>query len=118
MALPLLNQTELVKRLQDAMEYDVSTPVVKNMLLALDTVVLDAMENVERVKIGQLVTLEPKVRKARAARTGRNPATGEDVPIPKRPADVQIRARVNKRLKDSAPSIQKARRKLDTNSRG
>lgn len=116
MAVPLLTQTEFVNRIQETMEFDVSAAVVKDVLASMENVVLEAIENTERIKIGNLVTIEPKIRKARAARMGRNPATGEEVEIPKKPADVAIKARVSKRLKDSAPTIQKARRKLGTNS--
>jgi DNA-binding protein HU-beta len=116
MALPMMNQTDLFKKVQDNMEYELSSSVVKDVFRSLEEVVLAAIENVERVKIGNLVTIEPKIRKARAARMGRNPATGEEVQIPKRPADVQVKARVNKKLKEAAPTIQRARRKLGTNS--
>ena len=50
--------------------------------------------------------------KKRAARKGRNPATGEEITIAAKPASVDVRARPLAKAKAALPSVQKARRRL------
>ncbi|MGZ6575431.1 MAG: HU family DNA-binding protein [Solirubrobacteraceae bacterium] len=58
----------------------------KRALDALDEVVLDELGNAQKVRIGQLVQLTVRVKPAQKARTGRNPATGEEITIAAQPA--------------------------------
>jgi nucleoid DNA-binding protein len=104
----LLTNAQMVREISEFA--DVSATDVKAVMNALEIIVLDEIEGAQKVKIGQLVQIQPKVRKARKKRMGRNPRTGEEVEISAKPADVVIRARVLKRVKDAAPSVQKARK--------
>jgi nucleoid DNA-binding protein len=45
-------------------------------------------------------------------RTGRNPATGEEITIAAKPSSVDVRARPVAKAKAALPSVQKARRRL------
>ena len=63
-------------------------------------------------RIGGLVRLTVRVKPARKARTGRDPATGEQITIVARPASVDVRARPLARTKRALPAVQKARRRL------
>ena len=62
--------------------------------------------------IGGLVQLTVRVKPARKARTGRDPATGEQITIVAQPASVDVRARPLARTKRALPAVQKARRRL------
>ena len=84
----------------------------KRALAALDEIVLDELGNAEKVRIGGLVQLTVRVKPAQKARTGRNPATGEEITIGAKPASVDLRARPLAGAKGALPSIQKARRRL------
>jgi DNA-binding protein HU-beta len=81
-----LRQTQLATAVADRAE--LSKADAKRALAALDEVVLDEVGNAEKVRIGGLVQLTVRVRPAQKARTGRNPATGEEITIAK-PASVQ-----------------------------
>jgi nucleoid DNA-binding protein len=87
-----------------------SAGVVKHILSSWEDVALSELKQGEKVKLGQLVQLQPKIKPATKKRMGRNPRTGEEVQISAKPAKVILRARILKRAKDSLPSIQKARR--------
>jgi nucleoid DNA-binding protein len=84
----------------------------KLALSALEEVVLEQLANAERVRIGGLVQLTVRVKPAQKARKGRNPATGEEITIAKKPAGVDLRARPLAKAKAALPSVQKARRRL------
>jgi len=84
----------------------------KDAIQALEEVVLDEIGNAEKVKIGNLVQLTVRVKPATKARVGRNPATGEEIPIGPKPASVDVRARVLAKTKSALPSLQKARKRL------
>jgi hypothetical protein len=58
------------------------------------------------------VQLTVRVKPAQKKRSGRNPATGEEITIAAKPASVDVRARVLARAKGALPSVQKARRRL------
>jgi len=109
MALPLVTQSELQSMLAE--EADITKAQARDVLVAIENIVNDCIFNCERVKIGG-VTIAPAVKKATKARMGRNPQTGEDVPVAAKPASVRIALRAAKPLKDSAPSVQKLKRKL------
>jgi nucleoid DNA-binding protein len=110
MTLPLVTQPQLVEAL--AQETGYSKSDLRHMLKSLDDVVCDAIADCKRVKIGTVVQIEPKLRKAQKARMGRNPATGEDVQIDKKPASVRIAARILKPAKDAAPTVNQLRARL------
>ena len=107
--LPIITQTELQSRL--AQETGYTKADWKYFLDVLGTIVGDAMTNCERVKIAGLV-VEPALKKATKKRMGRNPATGEEVEIAAKPASVRIKLTALKTLKDSAPPVQRLRKKL------
>ena len=104
----MLTNAQMVREISDFSE--VSATDVKAVMNALEIIVIEEIEEAQKVKIGQLIQIQPKIRKARKKRMGRNPRTGEEVEIGAKPADVVIRARVLKRVKDAAPSVQKARK--------
>ena len=105
-----LTQTQLVTAVADRAE--LSKNDAKRALAALDEIVLDELGNAEKVRIGGLVQLTVRVKPAQKARTGRNPATGEEITIGAKPASVDLRARPLAGAKGALPSIQKARRRL------
>jgi nucleoid DNA-binding protein len=84
----------------------------KRVLAALDEVVLEEIGNAQKVRIGGLVQLTPRVKPAQKKRRGRNPATGEEIEIAAKPASVDLRARPLAKAKGALPSVQKARRRL------
>src|SRR5215471_9062030 len=87
MALPLVTQSELQARISE--ETGMAKINVRDMLIALENVVNDAIFNCERVKVAG-VTIAPAVKKATKARMGRNPQTGEEVAVAAKPASVRI----------------------------
>jgi nucleoid DNA-binding protein len=105
-----LTQTQLVNEIADRAE--LSKAEVKRALAALDEVVLEQIGNAQKVRIGGLVQLTPRVKPAQKKRRGRNPATGEEIEIAAKPASVDLRARPLAKARQALPSIQKARRRL------
>jgi DNA-binding protein HU-beta len=84
----------------------------KTVLQALEDVVLEEIGNAEKVKIGNLVQLNVRVKPATKERPGRNPATGEEITISAKPASVDVRARVLAKTKSAVPSLATAQAKL------
>ena len=109
MALPKWSQNDLVNELVDRTGFQKGH--VKHLLTALDECVHDAISNCQRITIAG-VTIEPKLKAARKARMGRNPATGEDVKIPAKPASSDVKARVSKALREKAPTPKKIKANL------
>jgi DNA-binding protein HU-beta len=105
-----LTQTQLATAVADRAQ--LSKADAKRALAAFDEVVLDQLGNAEKVRIGGLVQLTVRVKPAQKKRTGRNPATGEEITIAAKPASVDLRARPLARAKEALPSVQKARRRL------
>ena len=105
-----LTQTQLVSEIADRAE--LSKAEAKRALAALDEVVLEQIGNAQKVRIGGLVQLTPRVKAAQKKRKGRNPATGEEIEIAAKPASVDLRARPLAKAKAALPSVQKARRRL------
>ena len=105
-----LTQTQLAGAVAD--RADITKADAKRVLDALEEVVLEEIENAQKVKIGGLVQLTVRVKPATKARKGRNPATGEEITIAAKPASVDIRARALTKAKGALPSVQKARRRL------
>jgi nucleoid DNA-binding protein len=105
-----LTQTQLVSEIADRGQ--LSKAEAKRALAALDEVVLEQIGNAQKVRIGTLVQLTPRVKPAQKKRKGRNPATGEEIEIAAKPASVDLRARPLAKAKQALPSVQKARRRL------
>ena len=105
-----LTQTQLVAAVAERAE--MSRTDAKRALAALDEVVLEELGNAEKVRIGGLVQLTVRVKPAQKKRTGRNPASGEEIEIAAKPASVDVRARPLAKAKGALPSVQKARRRL------
>ena len=105
-----LTQPQLVNAVAE--RADLTKADAKRALAALDEVVLDEIGNAQKVRIGGLVQLTPRVKPATKKRQGRNPATGEEITIAAKPASVDLRARPLAKAKGALPSVQKARRRL------
>jgi nucleoid DNA-binding protein len=103
-------QSQLAAEIADRAE--LSRAQVKDVLTALEEVVLEEIGNAEKVKIGNLVQLTVRLKPATKARQGRNPATGEEITIAAKPASVDVRARALARTKTALPSVQKAKKRL------
>ena len=91
---------------------DLAKPEARRVLAALDEIVLEELGNAQKVRIGGLVQLTVRIKPAQKKRTGRNPATGEEIDIAAKPASVDPRARPLAKAKAALPSVQKARRRL------
>jgi DNA-binding protein HU-beta len=74
-----LTQAQLVDEIADRAE--LSKVETKRALAALDEIVLDEIGNAQKVRIGGLVQLTPRVKPAQKKRKGRNPATGDEIEI-------------------------------------
>ena len=70
-----LTQTQLVAAVAE--RADLTKADAKRALAALDEVLLAEIGNAQKVRIGGLVQLTPRVKPATKKRQGRNPATGE-----------------------------------------
>jgi DNA-binding protein HU-beta len=90
----------------------ISRSEAKNVLTALEEVVLEEIGNAQKVKIANLVQLTVRLKPATKARPGRNPATGEEITISAKPASVDVRARALARAKAALPSVAKAKKVL------
>ena len=102
-----LTQPELVDAL--AVETGFTKEQSKIFLTSLADVITDTIGNARGVKIAGIVQVNPAIRPPQKARMGRNPQTGEDVKIPKKPAMPVLRARALKKAKDALPTVQKIR---------
>ncbi len=105
-----LTQAQLVTAVSE--RADLSKADAKRAVEALENIVLEQLGNAEKVRIGGLVQLTVRVKPATKKRTGRNPATGEEITIAAKPASVDVRARPLAKAKAALPSVQKARRRL------
>ena len=105
-----LTQSQLAEAVAE--RADITRSEAKNVLTALEEVVLEEIGNAEKVKIGNLVQLTVRLKPATKARQGRNPATGEEITIAAKPASVDVRARALAKTKAALPSVQKAKKKL------
>ena len=105
-----LTQTQLAAEIAE--RADLTRAQVKDVLAALEEVVLEQIGDAEKVKIGNLVQLNVRVRPATKARPGRNPATGEEITIAAKPASVTVRARPLAKTKAALPSVAKAKKVL------
>src|SRR3954468_4218683 len=105
-----LTQTQLADAVAE--KAGLSRNEAKNVLAALEEVVLEQISNAEKVKIGNLVQLTVRLKPATKERQGRTPATGEEITIAAKPASVDVRARALAKTKSALPSVDKARRRL------
>jgi DNA-binding protein HU-beta len=105
-----LTQSQMVAAVAD--RGDMSRAVAKRALDALDEIVVEELGNAQKVRLGGLVQLTVRVKPATKKRTGRNPATGEEITIAAKPASGDVRARPLAKAKAALPSVQKARRRL------
>ncbi len=105
-----LTQAQLVTAVAE--RADMSKAEAKRAVEALEDIVLEQLGNAEKVRIGGIVQLTVRVKPATKKRTGRNPATGEEITIAAKPASVDVRARPLAKAKGALPSVQKARRRL------
>ena len=105
-----LTQSQLIAVVAD--RADMSKSDAKRALAALDEIVLEELGNAQKVRLGGVVQLTVRVKPATKKRTGRNPATGEEITIAAKPASVDVRARPLAKTKAALPSVQKARRRL------
>lgn len=105
-----LTQPQMIAAVAD--RANMSRADAKRALDALDEIVLEELGNAQKVRVGGLVQLTVRVKPATKKRTGRNPATGEEITIAAKPATVDVRARPLAKAKAALPSVQKARRRL------
>ena len=105
-----LTQTQLADAVAD--KADLSRADAKKALAALEEVILEEIGNAEKVKIGGVVQLTVRLKPARPARPGRNPATGEEITIAAKPESVDVKARALTKAKGALPSLQVAKRVL------
>jgi DNA-binding protein HU-beta len=88
-----MNKAELVNTI--AQRTDQSASTVNAVLSAFESVVTDSVSNGDKVTLPGFLTFE---RAERAARTGRNPATGQEIQIP---AATVPKVKVGKSFKDT-----------------
>ena len=105
-----LTQTQLADAVAE--KADLSRADAKKALAALEEVILEEIGNAEKVKIGGVVQLTVRLKPARPARPGRNPATGEEITISAKPESVDVKARALTKAKRALPSLQVATRVL------
>lgn len=91
-----MNKNELVKAI--AAETGQSATAVSEMLGAFEGVVTKAVASGDKVTLPGFLTFD---RAERAARTGRNPATGAEISIP---ASTVPRVKAGKTFKDTVSS--------------
>lgn len=103
-----ITAAQLVEQISEDTGYGKSD--IKHVLASLEETVVNLLASCEKVKIGQLVQLEAKIRPPRKARMGRNPRTGEAVKIASKPASVVVRARVLGKAKAATPSLAAAKK--------
>lgn len=88
-----LNTSEVVDNIAD--KTGSTKADTKRFITALEEVVSEALVEDRKVLLGGFLAFEPTVR---AARTMRNPATGEAIDVPERKT---VRIRALKKLKDT-----------------
>ena len=105
-----LTQSQMIAAVADRAE--ISKADARRALDALDEIVLEELGNAQKVRLGGLVQLTVRVKPATKKRTGRNPATGEEITITASSrASTCERARW-RRPRRRSQSVQKARRRL------
>ena len=105
-----LTQTQMADAVAE--RAGLSRKQAKEAITAFEEVVLAEIKKAEKVKIGNLVQLTVRLKPPTTARTGRNPATGEEITIGPKPASVDIRARALAKAKAALPTVQTAKKRL------
>jgi len=111
MALPMKTATQVTADLAE--RTGITQTDIRHMLDELHALVLSELKSGNRFKLVGLVQLEPKVRPARAARMGRNPATGESVKIAAKPAETVIRARLLAEVRNVPLGVKKLSERIE-----
>ena len=101
-----LTQTQLATAV--AARAELTTVEAKRILGALEEIVLEELDNAQKVRVGGLVQLTVRVKPAQKKRKGRNPATGEEIMIAAKPASVDLRARPLAKAKAALPGAESA----------
>ena len=101
---------QMVADIAEATGYSKSD--VRHVLEAQEQLIVQCIEEGEKVKVGQVVQLEVKIRKATKKRQGRNPRTGDAVTIAAKPATAVVKARVLVKGKNATPSLAVAKKAL------
>jgi nucleoid DNA-binding protein len=104
-----MTQAELVEDLAERTGFSKSD--VRHLLSELEEVIHDNLGACIRTKVAG-VTIYPHLRPKQKARMGRNPATGEEVKIKAKPASAVVKAKVDSKLKQHAPSVRKLQNAL------
>jgi len=92
-----MHQKELLKSIEDHLKQNgqsITQDQIKATLDAFDEVLCDAMRRDDEVSLAGLGKFKTSIR---AARTGRNPATGASIEIP---AKKSVGFKVSKKLRD------------------
>jgi nucleoid DNA-binding protein len=106
MALQLITLNEMTTDLSERTGWSKSD--VRSFLNHLEDFTVEMISDGFRVKYPAGVVVGPAVRPAQKKRKGRNPATGEEIVIPAKPASAKIRARIVKPLSDAKlPSVKR-----------
>jgi DNA-binding protein HU-beta len=92
MALQLVTAAEMVSDLADRTGWSKSD--VRTFLDHFGNFTLDNVAEGYRVKLPGGIVVGAQVTPARKARKGRNPATGEEIQIPKAPASAKVKAKI------------------------
>lgn len=98
-----MHQKELLELIHEKLkqrEHNLSVEQIKATLDAFDAVVCDAMRRDEKISLAGLGKFNTVIR---AARTGRNPATGASIKIP---AKKSVVFKVSKKMSDLFSSDQ------------
>ena len=82
----------------------IDEPEVRAVLEALVEVVENEIANGFPVNVPGLVNFRLSFREAKPKRLGRNPATGEELMLQPKPAEIKLRARPIRALSDCVPS--------------
>jgi len=110
MALQLVTTTQMVDDLADRTGWSKSD--IRTFMDHLGNFTLDMVEGGYRVKLPGGVVVGAQIAPARKARMGRNPATGEEIQIPKAPASAKVKAKIVKPLSDAElPSVATLKRR-------
>lgn len=106
-----MTATELVSEISD--RTGISRADVRHVLAELTDITREEISKAHKVKIGNIVQLEPKVRRGiKKGAMVMNPSVGEKVRHPGKPPSVRVTARVLAAVSkgDHLPSVQKVKR--------
>lgn len=102
-----MTKTELIQALHDHVKIDgekIKKADLKVVLEGLAEVVKKEavqMGDKEKIVLTDIVSIKKRLVPEKPARMGRNPATGENVRIPKKAAHMKLVAKIEKSLKDA-----------------